>query len=125
MRRGSFIIAVGFCLTAILVSIGCGSKSPTGALSGLTAEFQSADPAVKAKADLAAANFKTNDYVGTVVTLRDLKTAPGLAPKQLKAVDTALDAVLGKVFDEASKGDPHALEARDALRQMQKRPGAN
>jgi hypothetical protein len=99
---------------------GCGPKSPAGTLSNLAAEFKSADPALKAKAEQAAASAKTNDYLGAVLALRELKATPALAPKQRKAVETALDAVMNQMFDEAAKENPQAVQARDALRQMQR-----
>jgi hypothetical protein len=123
--RGSFNILAGLCLAAVMVLAGCGAKSATSALSDLAVEFQSADPALKAKADLAVSSFKTNDYVTAVVSLQGLQNAAGLAPKQQKTVEDALDAVYTRVFEGATKGDPQALEARDTLRKMQKRPGAN
>ncbi len=125
MRNSSLIGVAFLSLAVVLLGNGCGAKSPSGALAGLTTKFQSADPMLKAKAEAAAAQFKTNNYVGTVVSLRELKAAPGVAPKQQVAIDGAMDAVLGKMFDRASKGDPQALEARDTLRQLQRRPGAN
>ena len=125
MSRGSFNTVAAWWLAALMVLGGCSTKSPTSALADLTAEFQSADAALKAKADLAAASFKTNDYLGAVLPLQGLQTAPDLAPKQQKAVENALDAVMTKMFEEAAKGDPQALQARDALRKMGRRPGAN
>ncbi len=125
MRRCLLMVITGLGLAALIGLSSCGSKtkSATGALSNVAAELKSADAGLRAKADLAAASFKTNDYVGTWVALKDIQNAPGLTPPQLKAVQDAVDAVLGKMFDEAAKGDPHALEARNQLRQMQGRPG--
>ncbi len=127
MRGCSLIAIVGLGFALLLGLSGCGakSKSPTGALANLQTQLQSADPALKAKADSAAASFKTNDYVGAWVALKDIQDAPGATPQQQEAAQGAIDAVLGKMFDEAAKGDQHALDARNQLRQMQRRSVAH
>lgn len=73
--------------------------------------FDSADPALKSKWQLAVATGKTNGYSIAYSTLMALQSQPNLTPEQAKAVEDLLGAVGARISIAANKGDPEAVKA--------------
>ena len=110
------------CGAAILLVVnGCSRPGPHDAFSGLTREFQAAEPPLKAKVESSIAAFKTNNYVGAIVALQEVTATSALTRNQQKAVEDMLQLVTARLYEGVEKGDTNAIQARDALQQLRRR----
>jgi hypothetical protein len=81
--------------------------------------FDGASPELKERWAKAQAAAATNDYVGSILTLRSMLSA-GLSKPQIDAVQDALASYDAKLMKAVDKGDPAAQKALETLRS----PGA-
>lgn len=120
MTRSIYLLAL--VLGGLMFWGGCSGKSTGDAQANFIEAFQSADATLKAKAEFVTASFKTNNYVATVTTLQEIGANPALTPQQQKAVDDMREMVNTQLYDQVDQGDPNAIQARDVLQQMRRRP---
>ena len=104
-----------FCLLAALAGAACGHQTPGG---GLAAELEKAFPAPERNACVAAAlnAIRSNDFVGSVMLLENVKRAPGaVTPQQRRAIDQARLMILSDLTARADRGDAPAKADLAAL----------
>jgi hypothetical protein len=113
-----FVLFAPIALFSIVLVNGCG---PGGRkLTSADAKaFDNASPELKERWAKAQASIATNDYVGSIVTLRSMLSA-GLSKPQIDAVQDALASYDAKLMKAVDHGDPAAQKALETLRS----PGA-
>lgn len=86
------------------------------------AAFASAEPAIKQTWDTALADSQANDYVGANTNFVAL-LGRSISADQMVAVQNALEALNGRMYAAAAKGDASAQNAIEALKAIQAQSG--
>ena len=77
-------------------------------------------PAQEMKQAMAA--YKSGDLQDAVTRLQRLRATPVMTPQQRIALNDAMAAVMGEIYDLAAKGDARAAQAVKQYEQMQTQP---
>jgi hypothetical protein len=67
----------------------------------------------------ALTSYKSGELEDAVIRLQKLRTAPTLTAQQRMAVQDGVAAVMGEIYDLASKGDQRAIAAVKQYEEMQ------
>jgi len=119
MRSIKGIIVFSILVVALVTWLpGCGPAGRKITTADANA-FNDASPELKEKWAKAQAAAATNDYVGSILTLRSMLSA-GLSKPQVDAVQDALASYDAQLMKAVAKGDAAAQKALETLRS----PGA-
>jgi hypothetical protein len=111
MKPGKLVLAI--VLLGVTFLPGCG-QSGTQLTSADLGAFDSATSEMKQRWSSAQAAAATNDYVGSILTLRSM-LSPSLSKEQIQAVQKALSSVDSKLMKAVERGDPVAQKALETL----------
>lgn len=118
MIKRMFVLTLG--LFAIVAFSGC-SQMGGDPMAGFASAFKSANPELKAQADLVVNAYKTNGYALAFTTLGEMRMSPSLPAKQGAAITDMMEFVRNQMTEQAAKGNAEAIKAQEELNQMRRR----
>jgi hypothetical protein len=108
-------VFLGTILTGLLLVAGCGKKASSGPGPVEKQAFDKAPPQLKQAWETVLEADRTNGYVLARRLLSELSKEP-LAPEQYAAVTNEMATITQRLYNQANKGDPAALDASRELR---------